>query len=301
VDDALEARIDELSALAPLHNPRALVWLRAARRRWPDTPQFAVFDTAFYAGLPARARTYALPAEQARDPALRRYGFHGTAHHAMWADWCTLRPDLDRGGRLISLQLGGGCSVTATAQGRPRDTSMGFSPLAGLVMATRSGDLDPGLVLHLLRSGDTTAAGLEHRLNHEAGLKGLSGTSGDMRELLAADDERAHAAVDLYCYRARKYLGAYAAALEGVDGIVFGGGVGENAAAVRSAILAPMAWLGVHLDPDANADPAAAGGRITTADSPVEARVVAVDEGRILAGSGRDLMQHHRQQEAAAP
>ncbi|MDP1635197.1 MAG: acetate/propionate family kinase [Gallionellaceae bacterium] len=284
IDAAVEAEIGRIAPLAPLHNPVALAWMKACREvLGADVPQIAVFDTAFYAQLPEVAATYALPHELSARHGLRRYGFHGLAHQALWSRWRELRPDVPDGGRIISLQLGAGCSVTAIDRGRPLDTSMGFSPLEGLVMATRCGDLDPGLVTFLQRTENLSAANMERLLYESSGLRGISGIGGDMRTLLAADDPRARLAVQLYCYRARKYLGAYLAVLGGADAILFGGGVGENAAAVRAAILDGLDWAGIRIDSAANTATSGHEGRISQADSRTEAWVIPVDESRILA------------------
>lgn len=284
IDAAVEAEIGRIAPLAPLHNPVALVWVSACREvLGADVPQIAVFDTAFYAHLPEVAATYALPHELSAQHELRRYGFHGLAHQSLWSRWRALRPDITGGGRVISFQLGAGCSATAIKHGRPLDTSMGFSPLEGLVMATRCGDLDPGLITFLQRAESLSAADMERLLNESSGLRGVSGISGDMRTLLAADDPRARLAVQLYCYRARKYLGAYLAVLGGADAILFGGGVGENAAAVRAAILDGLDWAGIRLDAAANTSVSGREGRISKTDSRTEAWVIPVDESRILA------------------
>jgi acetate kinase len=253
IDAGVEAEIARLAPLAPLHNPASLAWIRACRAIvGPDRPQLAVFDTAFFADLPAVARHYALPRELSAGLHLRRFGFHGLAHQGMLQRWRQLAPDAGTAARVISLQLGAGCSITASRGGAPVDTSMGFSPLEGLVMATRSGDVDPGLLLHLQRTQSMTPDSLERLLNTGSGLLGLSGISGDMRTLLASDAPEARLAVELYCYRARKYLGAYLAVLGGVDAVLFGGGVGENAPTVREQVLGGLQWAGIHLDRAAN-------------------------------------------------
>lgn len=284
VDAGVEAEIERLAPLAPLHNPAALAWMRACRATWGEqVPQVAVFDTAFFANLPPVAAAYALPRDISTAHGLRRYGFHGLAHQALWSRWCALRPDLARGGRLVSFQLGAGCSVSAIAGGRALDTSMGFSPLEGLVMATRCGDLDPALVSHLQRHAGLGAEGVDRLLNEQSGLLGLSGCSGDMRVLRQRADDASRLAVALYAYRARKYLGAYLAVLGGADGVVFGGGVGENDPAVRAGILAGLDWAGLRIDAEANA--AAIGDErcISAPGSPVQAWVIPVDEARVLA------------------
>lgn len=280
----VEAEIERLVPLAPLHNPAALAWIRVCREvLGTDISQMAVFDTAFYAKLPEVAATYALPRELSARHRLRRYGFHGLAHQALWLRWRELRPDLLDGGRVISFQLGAGCSVTAIAHGQPLDTSMGFSPLEGLMMATRSGDVDPGLVSFLQHVESLKAADIEKLLNERSGLLGVSGVSGDMRKLLVRNDTHARLAVALYCYRARKYIGAYLAVLGGADAILFGGGVGENAAAVRADILEGLDWAGIRLDVAANTATIGREGRISDAGSRIEAWVIPVDEARILA------------------
>lgn len=284
IDDAVEAEIERLSPLAPLHNPRALRWIRACRETFgPQLPQAAVFDTGFYAALPPVAASYALPRALCREHGIRRYGFHGLAHEAMWRRWCELHPENKRRGRVISLQLGAGCSITAVHDGHAVDTSMGFTPLEGLVMATRAGDVDPGLLLYLQRAEGLDPARLERLLNEKSGLLGLSGASGDMRALLEMDNADARLAVDVYCYRASKYIGAYLVALGGADAILFGGGVGEHAPEVRAKILNSLLWMGVVPDAAANRSAIGAEARISNGCSEVEAWVVPVDEAAILA------------------
>lgn len=290
LDARVEAEIERLAPLAPLHNPRALTWIRACRElHGAQLPQVAMFDTGFYANLPEPARRYALP----KRLELRRYGFHGLAHQALWRSWHALHPQFTAGGRVISLQLGSGCSITAIANGEPRDTSMGFSPLEGLVMATRGGDLDPGVLLHLLREGMTVDR-LDTLLNKESGLYGLAGES-DMRKLLASTKPEARQAIEFYCYRARQYIGAYLAVLGGADAILFGGGVGEHAAPVRAQILAGLEWAGIHLDTEANAQ--AGAGCISAPGSRVAVWVIPVDENLILAEEAAALQRPTRKGE----
>ena len=284
VDAGVESEIERLSALAPLHHPAALAWIRACRDEFGDgVEQVAVFDTAFHAGMPAAAASYALPHALAERHGLRRYGFHGIAHRALWSRWCALRPDLPDGGRLVTLQLGAGCSACAIERGRSVDTSMGYSPLEGLMMATRCGDVDPALPIALTREAGLAPAELEHLLGTASGLLGVSGLSADMRVLLASDDARARLAVDMFCHRARKYLGGYLAVLHGADGIVFGGGIGENAPAVRERILDGFEWAGLALDAAANSACVSREARISRADSRIQAWVVPVDEANELA------------------
>jgi acetate kinase len=289
-DADLRAAIDAMTPMAPLHNTPALAWHAAAAQRLPRVPHLAAFDSGFYRDLPAVAVTTGLPADLAARAGITRLGFHGFAHQSMCEAFTSLRPH--RCNRVISLQLGGGCSATALRNCQPIDTSMGFSPLEGLMMATRPGDLDPGALLQLLRAGQDTggAEGLLARLNHESGLRGISGQSGDVRELLASDSEAAALALDVYCYRVRKYIGAYWAALGGCDAILVGGGAGEGSAALRARIFRNLTGLGVELDDDAN-DKATAPARISASDSPVELWVMATDEERLLARAGAAWLQ----------
>ncbi len=283
LDDRVEAEIERLILLAPLHNPRALEWIRACRVIFgADVPQVAVFDTAFYADLPEAARTYAIPHDLAHKHGLRRYGFHGIAHRALWRRWRALRPEVPEGGRVISAQLGAGCSMTAVERAAPRDTSMGFSPLEGLMMATRGGDMDPGVITYLQRREVFSPEVVERLLYYNCGLQGVAGES-DMRRLLAREDAEARLAVEMYCHRARKYLGAYLAVLGGADAILFGGGVGENAPFVRGKILANMEWAGVALDAQANRAAVGTEARISRPESRTEIWVIPVDEAAILA------------------
>ncbi|GAB4361005.1 MAG: acetate kinase [Immundisolibacter sp.] len=286
IDASVEAQIEACARLAPLHNPPALAMIRACRRHFgPDVPQLAVFDTAFFAGLPPVARNYALPRTLTEAHGLRRYGFHGIAHQALWRAW---QAHTGRGGKVVTLQLGAGCSAAAIADGRPLDTSMGFTPLEGLIMATRSGDVDPGLLLYLQQAAGLDATRLQDTLTHASGLLGLAGNA-DMAAVLADPSPAAQLAVDIYCQRIRKYIGAYAAVLGGLDGIAFGGGVGEHAPAVRARVLGDMQWLGVRLDPRANVN-ANADARITDADSPCAAWVFRVDEAGELARAGHSML-----------
>ena len=294
IDRDVEREIKRLEPLAPLHNPVALKWIYAAREVFSaHKPQVAVFDTAFFTHLPAVAQTYAIPHELTEKYRLRRYGFHGLAHQAMWQAWREQHPDSLRKGKIISMQLGAGCSITATDNGLPRDTSMGFSPLEGLMMATRSGDLDPGLMTFLQRQESLTPEQMDRLLNEQSGLLGVSGISADIRELLESKDERAHLAIDLYCYRARKYLGAYLAVLGGTNAVVFGGGVGENVPVVREKILAGMEWCGISIDARKNSD---ANGMscISSEASQVEVWVVPVNEAAILAQEAEAVISIRR-------
>jgi len=251
VDAEVEARIGALRTLAPLHQDRALAGIAAVRAVRPALAAVACFDTAFHADLPASAAAYALPADWVQRHGLRRYGFHGLshAHVARRVGELVGRYDL----RVVSCHLGAGASLAAIQDGQSVDTTMGFTPLEGLVMATRSGSVDPGLLLWLMREGDVTAAALEDGLEHCSGLLGLSGTA-DMRLLLARDDDRARAALAVYVHRLRAAIASMAAAMNGIDVLAFTGGVGERAAAVRAAAAAGLGFLGVVLDEALNAN-----------------------------------------------
>ena len=291
IDAASEQQLAQLTPLAPLHTGRSLSLIRAARALFSaDTPHIASFDTAFYSGLPPFARHYALPAELTTRLGLRRYGFHGLAHEALWQRWSAVAARRASTGRILTLQLGSGCSITATRDGRPVDTSMGFTPLEGLMMATRSGDIDPGLLLYLQQHHGWSTGDLDDLLNRQSGLLGVSGLSADMRVLLASDSAAAKLAVGLYCYRVRKYVGAYLAVLGGADSIVFGGGVGENAPEVRARILSDMDWAGVHIDPTANSATTGHERRISNLQSPVSVWVLKADEQALMARQAATLL-----------
>ena len=283
IDDGARAAIAGLAELAPLHNPVALRWIDAAREIFgADVAQVAAFDTSFFSSLPRVAAEYALPPDLGVDLGVRRYGFHGLAHEAMWRRWCELEPRLPAGGRLITLQLGGGCSMAALDQGKPRDTSMGFSPLEGLVMETRSGDLDAAVVPYLERRLGLSGERVLEMLNERSGLAGVAGSPADPHALLAGGTEQAQFAVELYCYRARKYVGAYLAVLAGCDGIAFGGGVGEHVPEVRARILAGLQWAGIELDAAANQAARGSESRISAAGSRVSVWVIPVDEELLM-------------------
>jgi acetate kinase len=284
LDPSVARALEELTPLAPLHIPEALAWSRAAGELLgPPVPQICVFDTAYFADLPKVATTYAIPAGVAERHGIRRFGFHGLAHKALWRRWSESRPDLPDGGRLVSLQLGSGCSAAAIRQGAPLDTSMGFTPLEGLVMSTRSGDVDPGLVLMLQRLETQSADEIQRVLDHESGLRGLSGTTGDMRRLLEEESVTARLAIDVFCYRVRKYVGAYVAVLGGADAIVFGGGIGENSPEVRFRCLSGMEALGIRLDEEANRALVGVEGRFAATEGKTDIRVLISDEAGEIA------------------
>jgi acetate kinase len=295
VDRKVEAEIDRLTQLAPLHNPVSLQWIRAIREvLGGEIRQVAVFDTAFFADLPPAAKIYPIPHALSQKYRVRRYGFHGLAHQAMWQKWRSLRPKVAGGGKVVSVQLGSGCSMAAIDNGLPRDTSMGFSPLEGLMMATRSGDIDPGLITFLQRQEGLTAAQLDRMLNEQSGLLGVSGASADMRELLESQDDLSRLAVEIYCYRVRKYLGAYLAVLGGADAIIFGGGVGENLPSVREKILGGMGWCGIEIDLEKNRS-STGPSCISTANADIEVWVIPVDEAELLAREAVAVMGNGKQ------
>jgi acetate kinase len=287
LDDAAVAEIEALSPLAPLHNPVNVAGIREARRVFPAVPQVAVFDTAFHATLPAHAWLYGLPYEYYEKHGVRRYGFHGSSHGYVAfaaAQFLQRRP---RELKMVSCHLGNGASLCAIDHGRSVDTSMGFTPGEGLIMGTRCGDLDSGVLAYLERTQGLTAAQMDEVLNRKSGLLGLSGISGDMREIeKAADggDARALTALKAFSYRVRKYIGAYVAAMGGMDVLIFTGGIGQGSAGVRAAALQGLGCMGIHLDEAKNR---AANGKeiacVSRDDSPVTVLVVPTDEERMIA------------------
>jgi acetate kinase len=280
LDDEALAAVEELTELAPLHNPAAVAGIRAARDALPGVPQVAVFDTAFHATLPPAARTYAVPREWRERYGVRRYGFHGTnyAHVAKEAALLLDREVADV--NLVALHLGNGASACAIRGGVSVDTSMGLTPLAGLVMGTRSGDLDPSVPGYLARVAGLEPADVDDALEHRSGMQGLAGAS-DMRDVLrrrADGDADAALAFDTYCHRVRSYVGAYQAVLGHLDAVVFTGGVGEHAAPVRSASLAGLAEFGIAIDPERNDAPASSARFLSPAGARVAVLVVPADE-----------------------
>lgn len=254
VDDELIDKVTELVPLAPLHNPANLEGLQVARKLFPDLPQVAVFDTAFHQTLPEHAYTYAVPLAWREEHRIRRYGFHGTSHRFVSNEAARLlgRPADEL--NAIVLHLGNGASATAVRGGRSVDTSMGLTPLEGLVMGTRSGDLDPAIHAHLNRQLGWSLDRIDGALNRDSGLKGLSGHN-DFRELMqlrADGDDSAKLAFDVYCYRIRKYVGAYYAVLGTVDAVIFTAGVGQHSPEVRAESLSGLGRLGIEVDPDRN-------------------------------------------------
>lgn len=287
IDESVIDALDALCELAPLHNPGAVDGIRAARKMLnAAVPMVAAFDTSFHHTIPDQAAIYAIPHEWSERHKIRRYGFHGLAHQYDLARYAALAGKAVEHVCAVTLHLGNGCSATAIRNGQSIDTSMGFTPLEGLVMGTRSGDLDPALVSYLARKEKRSAAEIENALNKRSGLLGMSSLSHDMRELMAVYEAnpRARLAVDGFCYRARKYLGAYLAVLEGkAEAVIFSGGIGENSAPVRAKILSGMEWCGLRVDEAANRSTLGHDGRISASDSKLDIFVVHTDEEAIIA------------------
>jgi acetate kinase len=284
LDDSIVGELEELVSLAPLHNAPALAAVGNARRALPDVPQVAAFDTAFHATIPDEAATYAVPERWRDEWGIRRYGFHGLS-----VQWAAERVV---GSRLVVCHLGGGCSITAVLDGRSVDTTMGFSPLEGVPMATRSGSVDPGALVYLLRERGLTADELDRALEHDSGLTGLSGRSGDIRELVAAEadgDSASRLALAVYVHRIAGGVAAMTAALGGLDALVFTAGVGEGSAEIRRRVCERLGFLGVELDPDANAK-ATPDADVGASGSAVRVVVVAAREELVVARAVRALL-----------
>jgi len=286
VTDEVVRAIEDHVSLAPLHNPPNLLGIRRARELLPGVPQVAVFDTAFHQTMPERAFIYPMPYELYREVRLRRYGFHGTSHRFVMHGAARLLGKPVESLRLITCHLGNGCSITAIDRGRSVDTSMGLTPLEGLVMGTRSGDIDPAIVAFLERVKGMKLAEIDGLLNKQSGLLGLSGKSNDVRTLLeaeAAGDKRAALALDVYCYRVRKYIGAYTAVLGDVSAVVFTAGVGENSPVMRERIVEGLRPLGYRLDGERNRQAVRVAMDVAEADSPIRILVVPTNEELLIA------------------
>ncbi len=292
IDDAVLQRIRQLSALAPLHNPAAVTGIEAAREHY-DVPHVAVFDTAYFSSLPAAASTYAVPRELAEKHSIRRYGFHGTSHQFVAQATAELlgHPLVDL--RQVILHLGNGCSASAVRGGRPVETSMGLTPLQGLVMGTRSGDVDPGLHAYLAREAGLTLDEIEALLNKRSGVLGLSGVN-DFRELVhlvEAGDEDARLAFDVFIHRLKHYVGAYLAILGGADVLVFTAGIGQHSATVRAAVAEGLDELGIAVDPSRNEDDSTQPRVISPDGSRVVVAVVPTNEELAIARQTADLVR----------
>ena len=283
IDDSIVASIEKFADLAPLHNPPNLTGIRASQHGLPGAKQVACFDTAFHTTIPEVAYLYALPYELYEQYRVRRYGFHGISHRYVTSRAADLMGK--DSANIITCHLGNGCSITAVKNGRSVDTSMGLTPLEGLVMGTRCGDIDPAILFYLADKG-YSAEELNTLCNSKSGLLGISGQSNDMRnlrELAAAGDPRANLAIEIFTYRIRKYIGTYTAVLGRVDAVVFTGGIGENNPDLRAQICAEQVQIGIEIDADKNADASAKERPISTADSRVQVFVIATDEEAAIA------------------
>jgi acetate kinase len=285
LDDAVVAELEQLSELAPLHNPPAVKGIEVARKLLPDTPHVAVFDTAFFHDLPLQAATYAIDRGLAEQWEIRRYGFHGTSHRYVSEQAATFlgRP-LDSLNQIV-LHLGNGASASAIAGGHPIDTSMGLTPLEGLVMGTRSGDIDPSVVSYLCRRAKMSVDEVESMLNQRSGMLGLAGERDFRRlhEMIESGDSAAKLAYDVFIHRLRKYVGAYLAVLEHTDVLTFTAGIGENAAAVRRDALSGIGALGILFDEERNLSPDKGARRISADGSPIVVLVIPTNEELAIA------------------
>jgi acetate kinase len=272
--------IERLISLAPLHNPANLLGIQVARKQAPNVPQVAVFDTAFHQSIPVPAFRYAIPQDLYETHHIRRYGFHGTSHYYVAKQAAAILNRELKSLHLISLHLGNGASAAAIKDGRSIDTSMGMTPLEGLIMGTRSGDIDPAIIFYLKRQTGLTRDEVESILNRQSGLKGICGVN-DMRrigELADGGDATARLAVDMYCYRIKKYIGAYCAVLGKLDAIIFTGGIGENAGFIRAGACQGLAHLGIEVDADQNKRRSNNEFEIQSQDSPVRILVIPTNE-----------------------
>jgi acetate kinase len=284
IDKHVWAALKELSELAPLHNPRAMKTYEEARALFPDAPHLAVFDTGFFHDLPERAKVYPVPYEWYSEWAIRRYGFHGISH-----EYCAGQARFAQ--RLVICHLGSGCSASAILNGKPIATSMGFTPLEGLMMATRSGSIDPGIGFHLAKHCGLSVDELENTLNKSSGLLGVSGISSDYREVekaAAAGNARAKLALEIYCDSIVSFVGRYAALLGGLDALVFTGGVGENQASLRSAVCERLDWMGLQLDPGGN-QACVPDQDIATVESRVRILVIHTREDLMIARAAKEV------------
>ncbi len=288
IDDDVLRAIEDCFDLAPLHNPPNVRGYRAARDLLRGVPQVAVFDTSFHQTMPPEAFLYGLPHVLYQRHGIRRYGFHGTSHRYVSERMAALmgRDLRDPSLRLLTCHLGNGCSITAIRGGKSVDTSMGFTPLEGLVMGTRSGDLDPAIILHVMGKEELSAAEAGALLNKHSGLLGISGTSNDMRKLLEAEasgNERAKIAVDVFCYRLKKYVAAYVGVLGGVDAVAFAGGIGENAPVVRARTMAGLEAIGLSVDPGRNESARAVEAEISPEGAAARVFVIPTNEELLIA------------------
>jgi len=291
-NEAVVRALEDASRFAPLHNPPALAALRAVSEKLAGVPAVVIPDTAFHHTLPEHARTYAIPRALAARHGIRRFGFHGIGHAWMMERYAEISTTPVEKLQLVTLQLGAGCSATAIREGRSVDTSMGLTPLEGLMMATRSGDLDPAIVSYLAKAEQIGPEKVEQILNHDSGLLGVSGRSDDLRELEAcsAGSESAALALKMFCYRVRKYIGAYLAVLGRVDAIIFGGGIGENSDSIRRQICAGLEPLGIMLDEKRNREANGHDARISADRSTASVYVIPLDEELYMARAAARLI-----------
>jgi acetate kinase len=294
IDEEVIDAIRDAFDLAPLHNPANLLGIQAAMEEVPNVPHVAVFDTAFHQTLPEHAYLYAIPNRLYRRHRIRRYGFHGTSHYYVSRQLYELSGIEKSNSRVITAHLGNGCSMAAIRNGRSVDTSMGMTPLAGLVMGTRSGTIDPSIIFDLVDKEELTLAEVHTLLNKYSGLLGLSGYAADMRDLLAeADkgDRRCRQAVNVFCSRAKGYIGQYLAALNGADALVFTAGIGENSPRVRARICDGLDNLGIRIDPKRNEATVGTAGRISTDDSAVQVWAIPTNEELVIAIDTQKIAQ----------
>jgi acetate kinase len=285
IDDKVLQGIEDCVDLAPLHNPNNIKGILAARELFGSVPQVAVFDTSFHHSIPESAFLYAIPYHLYSDYRVRRYGFHGTSHRYVAFRYRVLRGLTREQTNIITLHLGNGCSAAAIKGGSSVDTSMGMTPLEGLVMGTRCGDLDPAIVNFIARKENLSSSEVDTLLNTQSGLLGISGLTNDMRDLQSkeSDDHRARLAIEMFCYRARKYIGSYLACMGGADAVVFTGGIGENSPEIRALICEGMEWAGLKLDASRNQETVGREGKICTQDSTLLAYAIPTDEELLIA------------------
>lgn len=295
IDDDVIHAIEDAVDLAPLHNPPNLKGIEAAKKAMPNIPHVAVFDTAFHHTLPPEAYLYAIPNRLYRRYKIRRYGFHGTSHYYVTRRYYALNNVSRNDTKLISCHLGNGSSVCAVKNGNSIDTSMGFTPLAGLAMGTRTGDIDPSILFYLIEKEELSLKSLHELLNRHSGLLGLSGYAADMRDLINEmnnGDYRCKQAVDVYCYRIKQYIGSYMAAMNGCDAILFTAGIGENSALIRELVLSNLEYMGIQLDKEANNNAIGNGEQlISTADSPIKVYVIPTNEELVIALDAAKIAQ----------
>ncbi len=289
--------------LAPLHNPHNIKGIRACQRLLPGLPMVGVFDTAFHSTLPDYAFTYGIPYLLYKRYSLRRFGFHGTSHYYVSQEAAKMMDKPITELKMITCHLGNGCSAAAVDKGRSVDTTMGFTPVEGLLMGTRCGDLDPSAILYIISREELTMGEANALMNKHSGMQGISGVSSDMREILEETNngnKRAELALDVFCYRLKKYIGSYAVAMSGLDAIIFTGGIGEKAAEVRRRTLQGMEFLGVKLDEEKNAASKGEQGIVSTEDSSVSVLVIPTNEELVIAIDTERIVKEIKTETAAA-